>query len=232
MQGIIRFLNNLIAVTLILCISLNVSYAEKNNVPVYNSNVKQGKKIALTFDDGPHPKNTGKILEILDEFDIKATFFVIGVNIKNYPEAMKKIVERGHEIGNHTYSHRILKNRAAEEIFSEINETEREISKYTSSHVRLMRPPCGLYDDALVRFALENQYKIVLWNIDTKDWEHVTSSSIENNVLNRIKGGDIILFHDYISGENNTPKALLTLIPKLIKEGYTFVTVSELLQNA
>ena len=78
---------------------------------------------------------------------------------------------------------------------------------------------------------MENHYKIVLWNVDTRDWEHATSQNIENKVMSLIKGGDIVLFHDYISGENNTPNALKQIVPKLIKEGYTFVTISELLQN-
>ena len=218
------------AVSIAVICSLFV-YSERPNIPVYNSNVKEGKKIALTFDDGPHPKNTEKILEILEEYGIKATFFVIGVNVKNYPKTLEKIVSSGHEIGNHTYTHRILKNKTKEEIIKELADTESEICKYYSPSTCLIRPPCGIYDENLIEIALENKYKIVLWNIDTKDWEHATSHSIENKVMNMVNGGDIILFHDYISGENNTPNALRTIIPKLLNDGYTFVTVSELLQN-
>lgn len=231
MQRIIKILFSLYfsLATLVLCFI--DAYAERPNTPVYNSNIKEGKKIALTFDDGPHPRNTPEILEILDEFGIKATFFVIGVNVKNYPYALMQINEGGHEIGNHTYSHRVLKNKSKKDIFKEICDTENEINKHSAVSSGLVRPPCGLYDDNLIDVALENGYKIVLWNIDTKDWEHSKSECIEEKIIKNVKGGDIILFHDYISGENNTPEALRAVIPKLLSEGYSFVTVSELLQN-
>ena len=202
------------------------------NKPVYNSNVNESKKIALTFDDGPHPRNTPEILKILDNYGIKATFFVIGVNAKNYPEALSKVVSSGHEVGNHTYSHKVLKNRTREEINKEIIDTESEISKNNEYLTTLIRPPCGFYDQELISLANENDYKIVLWSIDTHDWAHASVESIVSTVTNGVRGGDIILFHDYISGENNTPQALQIIIPQLLKQGYEFVTVSELLQSA
>ena len=198
---------------------------------VYKSNHQEKRKIALTFDDGPHPRNTAKILEILDRYRIKATFFVVGINVKNYPEALSQVVVKGHEIGNHTYSHHLLKSREKSDIYKEIINTEAEISKNRGAYTKLIRPPCGLYDDTLVELAKENGYKIVLWNVDTKDWAHASGESIVSNVTKNVKGGDIILFHDYISGESNTCKALQLIIPKLIMQGFEFVTVSELLQN-
>ena len=201
------------------------------NRPVYNSGINECKKIALTFDDGPHPQNTPKILKILDKYDVKATFFVIGVNVKNYPDALSLINEKGHEIGNHTYSHSVLKSRSKDEILKEISEAENEIGKITDFSTTLIRPPCGLYDEKLVEIALKNNYKIVLWNVDTKDWEHSSCENIVSNVLKRVDGGEIILFHDYISGKNSTPEALEIIIPKLKEQGYEFVTVSQLLQE-
>lgn len=106
---------------------------------VYNSNVHAGKKIALTFDDGPHPKITPKILDILDKYSVKATFFVIGVNVKNYPNQLKNILERGHEIGNHTYSHRILKSMPKGEIEKEIFDTQKEIGLIYDYNPTLIR---------------------------------------------------------------------------------------------
>lgn len=207
------------------------SYAAQNQRPVYSSNFKEKKKIALTFDDGPHPRITPEILDILDEYHIKATFFVIGINAKNYPEALSQVVDGGHEIGNHTYSHKVLKSRPKDVIYKEIIDTEKEILKKSSVTPHLIRPPCGLYDDSLVAIAEENNYKIVLWNIDTHDWAHSASQNMVSNVVTKVRGGDIILFHDYISGENNTPDTLKILIPKLLDMGYEFVTVSELLQT-
>lgn len=209
-----------------LCMSAKIS-AES---VVYNSNVHAGKKIALTFDDGPHPKITPKILDILDKYSVKATFFVIGVNVKNYPNQLKNILERGHEIGNHTYSHRILKSMPKGEIEKEIFDTQKEIGLIYDYNPTLIRPPCGLYDESLETIARDLKSKIVLWAIDTHDWAHTSTSNMVKNVLKNIKDGDIILFHDYVSGEYNTPSALEILIPILLERGYEFVTVSELLQ--
>ena len=94
----------------------------------------------------------------------------------------------------------------------------------------LIRPPCGVYDDSLLDFSRKNGYKIVLWNIDTKDWEHASKRDIAKMVESKVKGGDIILFHDYISGKSNTAEALDIIIPRLLDLGYEFVSVSELLQ--
>ena len=216
---------------LLLLIMPNVCTATGNK-PVYNSNINESKKIALTFDDGPHPRNTPEILKILNKYGVKATFFVIGTNVKNYPETLSMVAEAGHELGNHTYSHGVLKCKSKEEIRKEIIDTEREISKKNEYITTLIRPPCGFYDEKLISLANENDYKVVLWSIDTHDWSHASVESIVSTVTNRVKGGDIVLFHDYISGENNTPEALQIIIPRLLKQGYEFVTVSELLQSA
>lgn len=221
-----------IALTItMLCIFAINANSTGINKPVYKSNERESKKIALTFDDGPHPRNTPQILSILDRYGVKATFFVIGINAKNYPEALSQVVDRGHEIGNHTYSHQVLKSKSKDEIIKEIIDTEKEISKKSEFSTTLIRPPCGFYDEKLLQIAQENEYKVVLWSIDTLDWAHTSAHNIVSSVTKNIKGGDIILFHDYISGENNTPEALNILIPRLLKQGYEFVTVSELLQN-
>ena len=205
--------------------------AQSEKKPVYSSNSREKGKIALTFDDGPHPRNTPEILEVLDTHGVKATFFVIGVNAKNYPKALSMMVNGGHEIGNHTYSHSIMKDKTREQVNCEIVNAEKEIERSSGKNTVLLRPPCGLYDKNTVRAAMEREYKIVLWNIDTHDWAHATTEEIISTVVNNVKGGDIILFHDYISGKSNTAEALKTIIPELKKIGYEFVTVSELLQN-
>lgn len=197
---------------------------------VYNSNVHAGKKIALTFDDGPHPKITPEILNILDKYSVKATFFVIGVNVKNYPNELEMIYQKGHEIGNHTYSHSILKSMSKNEIEKEISDAENQVKEICDCDINLLRPPCGIYDNTLEKIAEEKDAKIVLWALDTHDWAHASYEKIVKNVLKNVKDGDIVLFHDYVSGEYNTPKALDTIIPILLENGYEFVTVSELLQ--
>ena len=214
-----------IAVALNLCAT--VSRAES---VVYNSNIHAGKKIALTFDDGPHPRLTQKVLDVLDKYSIKATFFVIGVNVKNYPKQLEMIIDKGHEIGNHTYSHNLLKSIPKEKIEKEISDTEREINKIREYDLKLLRPPCGFYDEKLEKIAMDKGSKIVLWSIDTLDWSHASAKNMSRKILKNAKDGDIILFHDYVSGEYNTPEALEIIIPILLEKGYEFVTVSELLQ--
>ena len=211
-------------------IALIMSGQVKAEKIVYSSNINAGKKIALTFDDGPHPRYTPEILGILDEYSIKATFFVIGINVKNYPNQFKMVLENGHEVGNHTYSHKVLKNIPSNEVEKEITDTENQISELTEYKISLLRPPCGLYDEALKKIAEEKQSKIVLWAIDTLDWAHTSTDKMVKNVVKNVKDGDIILFHDYVSGEYNTPEALRVIIPILLEKGYEFVTVSELLQ--
>ncbi len=218
----------LMALGLLIFLSITVSAQSI----VYSSNVNAGKQIALTFDDGPHPRITPQILEILDEYGIKATFFVIGVNSKNYPNQLKQIVDGGHEIGNHTYSHKILKSMSKEEIEKEILDTETQVEKITNITPNLLRPPCGIYDETLIEIAQEKDLKVVLWTVDSHDWSHRTVANIVQNVTKNASNGDILLFHDYVSGEYNTPNALRKIIPLLIKQGYEFVTVSELLQSA
>ena len=212
----------------VLILTMTVSVNAENYV--YSSNDKAGKKIALTFDDGPHPKITSKILDILDKYGVKATFFVIGTNVKNYPDQISRIYEKGHEIGNHTYSHNILKSMPKSKIEKEIFDTIKEVEKICDYKPKILRPPCGIFDYNLEKIAVENNYKIVLWNIDTNDWAHSSSSSIVKNVIKNVKDGAIILFHDYISGDYYSLDALETLIPILLEQGYEFVTITQLLQ--
>lgn len=224
---IIRALSLIISFCFILS---PIVSATEINYPVYKSKSNEEKKIALTFDDGPHPKKTKEIIKILEKYGVTATFFVVGVNVKNYPKAMEALIESGYEIGNHTYSHKLLKNADKTHIKDEIGKTEIEIIKNGSEKTKLIRPPCGEYNDNLIDISLENDYKIVLWNIDTRDWAHTKKDDIVKIVLSQIKGGDIILFHDYISGKNDTVEALESIIPSLLEQGYEFVSVSELLQ--
>lgn len=218
----------LFSLSIVILLGLIPVHAE--NKYVYSCKNGEDKKIALTFDDGPHPKKTKKIIDVLEKYGVTATFFVVGVNVKNYSSGMKEIIDRGYEIGNHTFSHRVLKNSDPASLENELLLTEHEIKKLGGEVSNLIRPPCGLYDDSLLNFSRENGYKIVLWNIDTKDWEHTSKGDIAKMVESEVKGGDIILFHDYISGKSNTAEALDILIPKLLDLGYEFVSVSELLQ--
>ena len=222
----------------ILCLAVGTErYAEQKSYGTYIETDTgvcgtsgEPKKIALTFDDGPHPVHTPEILDILAEYGIKATFFVIGENATWYGDLVKTEYESGHEIGNHTYSHHMnLKKLSYDGICAEIENAENVIYENIEYRTKLLRPPGGIYSDTLLRAAADNDYNIICWSVDTRDWAHTPTDEIVKNVLSSVKEGDIILFHDYVSGESPTPAALKQIIPTLLDEGYNFVTVSELM---
>ncbi|MBQ8368545.1 MAG: polysaccharide deacetylase family protein [Clostridia bacterium] len=188
-----------------------------------------GKQIALTFDDGPHPQQTPEILAILEEYGIRATFFVIGQNAQWYGDCLAMVYEAGHEIGNHSFSHANLTKTGYDGVCQEIEETEHLIGDRVPCRTSLLRPPEGMIGEDVFRAAAERDYTVVCWSVDTRDWAHTPPESIAQNVLSTVEGGDIILFHDYIGGDTPTPTALRMIIPKLLEQGYEFVTVSELI---
>lgn len=198
---------------------------------VYCRSSSHTKKIALTFDDGPHPRYTKEILAILAEYDITATFFIIGINAEAYPEALQQIVESGCEIGNHTYSHKRLRNLSEEEVIKEVVRCEEVLERMTGIRPHLFRPPEGMMHPVLSSLMNEKEYNVALWSIDTLDWALNPSTAIVQTVLGELRGGDIILMHDYVSGGNTTCEALRSIIPKILAEGYEFVTISELIQG-
>ncbi len=221
----IKFLCVLIAVT--LCFSF-FSYASAGS-GVYRCAATDEKKIALTFDDGPHYKYTDEILDILEKYGVKATFFVIGVNAEKYPEKVKRIAALGHEIGNHTYSHPHLKNISSEALKREIKTSADIIERLTGKTPLLFRPPEGYCGTDVSNTAKELGSRVILWSHDTRDWAHTPSFEISKKIIDGVKCGDIILFHDFITPDTPTPEALETVIPKLIEKGYEFLTVSELI---
>ena len=212
-----------------LGVSANAN-VEKKYDRVYCKSREETKKIALTFDDGPHPRFTRQILDILSEYGIKATFFVIGVNVRNYPESLRIIKDAGCEIGNHTYSHKRMEGMSEEEIRCEIEKCESAVFEIAGVRPVVFRPPQGFVPDELLPITADKGYQVALWSIDTLDWSLNPPSRIYSTVAHNVNGGDIILMHDYVSGGNTTCDALRMIIPSLLEKGYTFVTVSELLK--
>ena len=224
-----RWIASIVVIALlILCGNISTS-AEEVYGKVHCRNARCQGKIALTFDDGPHPRFTKQILSILEEYHVTATFFIIGVNAENYPEDLRRIVDFGCEIGNHTQSHRRLKNLSEEEIKLEITQCEDMIERICGITPRVFRPPEGMMNDNLKRISAELGYDLILWSIDTKDWALTPAEEIQQRVKYQMRGGDIILMHDYIGYHSKTPEALEIIIPKLLSQGYEFVTVSALL---
>ena len=170
------------------------------------------------------------LLDILKKHNVKATFFVVGENVEWNSKILKRQYEEGHEIGNHTFNHPDISHLSNAQIEEEIVKCEEAVVKLTGKKPILFRPPYGSYKkENLAQIASKYNYKIVLWStIDARDWENPQPQQIANTIIQKVQNGDIILLHDYAT--NNTVKALDILIPELKKQGYDFVTVSELIK--
>ena len=196
---------------------------------VYRYAASDGRlRVALTFDDGPHPKYTPQILDILAQYSVPATFFAVGENVAAYPEIAKRICREGHELGDHTYHHGRISKMTDEELRCEILSCKEVISRHTGVVPRLFRPPEGIITPAVTAAAKQGGYRTVLWSVDTLDWALNPVSQIVRTVQRKASDGGIILFHDWVAGKSPTPEALRQVIPRLKAEGYEFVTVSQL----
>ena len=198
---------------------------------VYHSRKNDRMEIALSFDDGPHPRLTPIILEILEEYGIKATFFMVGENVGYYPDTARAVAEAGHEIGNHTFSHRRFSRMSEGEMMEEISSCEKAISGIWGHPVHYVRPPEGQMNETVRRVAGSLDYRIILWDVDTRDWAHTPPEEITRHILNTVQSGDIILMHDFIGYNSPTPAALRMVIPALLERGFSFVTVGELVEG-
>lgn len=207
----------------------------QETLPMATADTNGGTKyIALTFDDGPSKRATGRILDVLERYNAKATFFVVG---KANPPAedsdslkearyalMKRAVSIGCEIGNHTLEHKHLPKLSKSELTEQIEGVNKRVKEATGKDTRLVRPPYGdlsqsVYDNV--------NYPFILWNIDTLDWKTRDADSVYNEVIGKVKDGDIVLMHDLYT---STADAVERIVPALIKQGFKLVTVSELFE--
>jgi len=189
--------------------------------------------VALTFDDGPDPRFTPQILDLLAEYDIQATFFVTGARAEAYPELLQRIVNEGHIVGNHTYGHPNLVEATDMDVLeTEVLRTEEIINSIVGYRTKLFRAPYGfLYDELLEQLGAMD-YTVVGWSVDSLDWREDPPEDIAYNVISNIHPGAIVLMHDG-AGETgdrtNTIEALRQIIPNLIDQGLGFETVPEML---
>lgn len=193
------------------------------------------KMTSFTFDDGPHPEYTPRILDVLKKFNLKATFFVVGENAKKYPDIVKRIKDEESEVGNHTYSHRMLPFQFKKSIISEIKKTEEIIFNITGEKPRYFRPPRSLRNKFAVDFLQQEGYTIVLWSISSRDWIS-SAKKIEDRILKLTSPGSIILFHDaggifFNRGGSRLPtvEALPVIIRGLEAKGYEIVSLRKIL---
>ena len=232
-QGFVRAVSYLLSLCLLTAPSLPFSAARalrsrEEQTRIFACGNRAERTVALTFDDGPHPVYTDRILEVLDRYGIRATFFVIGKNVEQYPEVFERVVSRGHSIGSHTYSHAHI-GRIGEAQLIEEYEKNDALLKERGVSTRLFRPPEGVCDGKVKGLASKRACDVILWSIDTGDWRGTSADRIVMEVLDHACGGEIVLMHDYISGRGHTAEALEKLIPELLRKGFEFVTVGELL---
>jgi peptidoglycan/xylan/chitin deacetylase (PgdA/CDA1 family) len=205
-------------------------------VELFRKGPPEAKVVALTFDDGPDPRFTPAILKILEEQEVKATFFMVGKHAEKYPNLAFEVAAAGHEIGNHTYSHVNMLQAPLNRMITEIGNGEEAILNATGQRPYLFRPPRGLYDTKLIEETKERGYTVVLWSLSSNDWLEMRPSDITRTILKKVTPGDIVLFHDsgnLIRAEGGdrlpTVRSLENIIVELKKRGYDFVTVTELL---
>ncbi|MFC5402175.1 polysaccharide deacetylase family protein [Cohnella soli] len=208
-------------------------YYEAHRDIVWEVPMKE-KLIALTFDDGPNPRTTPQILDLLAQNEAKATFFVVGKRMERFPDIVRREALEGHEVANHTYSHAYFtKGFSPKKLVEELQLTQAKIDDLTGKHCQWFRPPGGFYDDKVINTVRGQGYTVILWSWhqDTKDWLAPGTDRIVNKVLKNARNGDIVLMHDHVDGSVQTVQALRKILPELRKRGYKMVTVSELLQH-
>ena len=186
-----------------------------------------GKYIALTFDDGPHPSNTPRLLNILRERNVNATFYVIGRSVNLYPQILRQTVEDGHEIGNHTQTHPLLSKLSDSAVLNELRRCRESVAQASGATMRTMRPPYGgllLRQREMVH--AEFGYPTILWSVDPLDWKRPGARVVSSRLINGASDGGILLAHDIHAP---TIDAVPATIDTLLRQGFKFVTVSQLL---
>ncbi len=181
------------------------------------------KKIAITFDDGPHPYYTEQLLDGLKERGVVASFFVTGEHAELHPDIIERMINEGHLIGNHTYSHIQLTRNNRDKFRDELIKTNEILKEITGEEIQYVRPPYGSWDKS---FEKELNMFPVLWTVDPLDWSSRNVGRITEKIVSRTGENDIILMHDYY---DTSVTAALQAIDELLEEGYTFVTVEEIL---
>ncbi|MDR3559924.1 MAG: polysaccharide deacetylase family protein [Negativicutes bacterium] len=202
--------------------------------PVFSESKTTQKVVALTFDDGPYPPYTGQVLDVLKEFQVPATFFIIGQNAEKHPELVRRIVAEGHQIGNHTYNHLDLLKADRQAIAEQIDRTNKIIGTISGQTPRVVRPPHGFRDAVVIDVMAERGLKVVEWSVSSRDWTNPGADAIASRTISKVKNGSVILLHDgdgiaQKDSREQTVQATRQIIRELLAQGYKFVTVDEIL---
>lgn len=182
-------------------------------------------KMALTFDDGPHPL-TNKVLDLLKKYDMKATFFCIGKEVEKYPEIVQRIINEGHEIGNHTFTHsKQMGFKSTNEVYNETQQCSKTVQEITGKEMVFFRPPFGVTNPSIAKAVQLSNMKVIGWSIRSLDTVAKSSEDILNRILSKVKKGDVVLLHD---NRELTIKTLEQLLIQLQNKNLKSVTISEL----
>lgn len=207
-------------------LALNSNFSSSAGI-TFSRVLVSGNYIAMTFDDGPHPQNTPRLLDILRARNVKATFFVIGRSVDLYPNIVRRTVAEGHEIGNHTHTHRLLSKLGDAEVRSELSRCRDAVARAAGVQMRTMRPPYGgLLQRQREMVHTEFGYPTILWSVDPLDWKRPGPSVVTSRILSGASSGGIVLSHDLHAP---TVDAMPATLDGLLNRGFKFVTVSQLL---
>ena len=210
----------------------NPSATEPQELPTgvrvrYTSVPTDQMVLAMTFDDGPHPRNTPRLLDMLKQRNIKATFFVVGQCAREYPDIIRRIVAEGHEIGNHTYDHHSLTSMSDTQVRDELRRTDEAVFAASGYRMHLMRPPYGACNLRLNQMWFQEfNYPTILWSVDPFDWKKPGVAAVTSRIVSHAHKGAIILAHDI---HESTISAMPSTLDQLLAKGYRFLTVSQLL---
>lgn len=223
-KWIVVFVIATLSIGLILA-SFNPTMGQGRKIPIY-SVLTDEKKLAISFDAAWGNEHTGPILDILDEYGIKTTFFLVDFWAKKYPEDVKEIHLRGHEVENHSTTHPDMTGLSPSQIRTELDTVADTIEELTGVRPDLFRPPFGAYNNALIEEAEAAGYKVIQWSVDSLDWKDISADEIVKRVLDKAESGSIVLFHN---NAEHVREYIPLILEGLLNEGYKVVPVGELI---
>lgn len=227
MQALTLFVCLLLAVYLgDAAVAVNSSYGDRE-LPIYSVQTEE-KKIAISFDAAWGDADFQKIMEILDKHNVKTTFFMTGEWVENYPECVKTLVEKGHDLGNHSATHPDMTTLSKEKQREQILAVHNAVKELTGYEMELFRPPYGAYNNEVIRTCYELNYYPIQWDVDSLDWKDYDAATIISKVCNHkeLDCGSIILCHN---GAKHTAEALDEMLTNLKSQGYEIVPISQLI---
>ena len=214
--------------TIALVASVGVFANSDRRLPIYCVETEK-KQIAISFDAAWGNDDTEQLINILDEYNVPATFFVVGAWVDKYPESVKQLSDAGHQIQNHSNTHPHMPNLSTEQMANELTSCNEKIAAITGVTPALFRPPYGDYDNNTITTNESAQMYCIQWSVDSLDWkDSATADSIAKRVINKVEPGSIVLFHN---DADHTPEALPTILKTLKEQGYEFVFISDLIMT-